>query len=178
MNAYFMPIAENSKVLNQSEFMMNDSQVLKKLESQTQGSKVLRKLEPKILKSEVLKNSDFKVIESKVRRGSEAKVKTYPRQNVYKQKVWNESKLHYNAKAQSKRKACKINLKGPIRLWVPKNEILFAKDMLKRKGQVTTLVSGQCLLTTYNNKKAYILNLNSEGGRKYGILKKQVRQGY
>lgn len=57
LNAYFMSAAENSKVLNQSEFVMNDSQVLKKSESHTQISKVIRKLEPKILKSEVLKNS-------------------------------------------------------------------------------------------------------------------------
>lgn len=57
LNAYFMSPAKNSKVLNQSESMMNDSQVLKKSESHTQKSKVLRKLEPMILKSEVLKNS-------------------------------------------------------------------------------------------------------------------------
>lgn len=78
-----------------------------------------------------MKNLELKVIESKVPRGSEVKV--YPRQNVCK-KVWKESKHYYKAKSQRKRKSYKTNLKGPIRVWVPKNEIVFAADMLKGKG--------------------------------------------
>ena len=57
LNTYVMLVAENGKVLNQSEPVMNDSQVLKELESKIQRSKVLSKLEPKTSKSEVLKNS-------------------------------------------------------------------------------------------------------------------------
>lgn len=51
LNAYFVPIAENGKVLNQSEPVIDNSQVLKKSEPQTQRPKVLRKLELKTRKS-------------------------------------------------------------------------------------------------------------------------------
>lgn len=40
----FMHAAENSRILNQSEPMIDNSQTLKDSRSQTQGSKVLRKL--------------------------------------------------------------------------------------------------------------------------------------
>lgn len=49
-------------------------------------------------------------------KGSEAKVKTYPRQNYYKQKVWNESRPFYQKKAQSKRKLVRTNNRGHIRV--------------------------------------------------------------
>lgn len=42
-------------------------------------------------------------------KGLEDKVKTYPRQIYYKQKVWNESRIFYQAKAQNKRKPDRTN---------------------------------------------------------------------
>lgn len=50
-NAYFMLVAENGRILNQPELVINNSQVLKDSRYQTQGSKVLSKIEPKTLKS-------------------------------------------------------------------------------------------------------------------------------
>lgn len=50
--------------------------------------------------------------------------------------------------------------------------------MLKGKSKVTTVVSRQWFLTTYNQNKAYIPNPKSEGGRKCIIWKKPVRQDY
>lgn len=56
LNAYFM-LAENGRILNQSEPVINNSQIMKDSRTHTQGSKVLRKLEPKTLNSKILKNS-------------------------------------------------------------------------------------------------------------------------
>lgn len=50
--------------------------------------------------------------------------------------------------------------------------------MQKGKNKVATSVPGQWLLTTYNNRKAYVPNPNSEGGRKCGVWKKPVRKDY
>lgn len=66
LNVYFMHAAENGKILNQSEPVINNSQVLRNSRSQT-------------LKSKVLENSELKVVISKVPRGSEVKLKTYSR---------------------------------------------------------------------------------------------------
>ena len=50
--------------------------------------------------------------------------------------------------------------------------------MLKGKRKEINFVLGQWMIITYNKKKAYIPNPNSEGGRKRGIWKKPVRQDY
>lgn len=52
-------------------------------------------------------------------------------------------------------------------------------DMTMIKGEKkATTAPGQWLLTTFNNKKGYIPNLNSKVGRIYGIWNKPVRQAY
>lgn len=94
--------------------------------------------------SQILKDSKSKVIISKVPKGLEVKVKTCPRHTV-----WNKSKPYYKAKAQTKKKRYKSNLRGPRKTWVPKNEIIF--DTRKNK---TTTAPGQWLLRTFNKKKA------------------------
>lgn len=73
LNAYFILVVENGKIMNQLEVVINNSQV----------------------------------ILCEVPRGSEVKVKAYSRQNVSRQKVWNESKPYYKAKAQGKKKPYK-----------------------------------------------------------------------
>lgn len=78
---------------------------------------------------------------------------------------------------KARRSHKKTNLKGPIRVWVPKNEIVFAACELKEKNR-EIIAPRQWLLTTFNKKKAYIPNPNSERGRRCGIWKKQVRQAY
>lgn len=66
--------------------------------------------------------------------------------------------LIINPGLKNKRKPIKTNLKGPIRVCVPKREITFDAYMLKGKNKATTSVLGQWFP-------------NSEGGRKCGIWK-------
>lgn len=92
LNAYFMPTAENGRILNQSEPVIDNSQIMKDSRNQTRGSKVLIKLEPKTFKSKVLKQSKLEVVYLNFLEVQKSKFKTYPRQRVNGQKVWNESK--------------------------------------------------------------------------------------
>lgn len=112
--------------------------------------------------SQILKDLESKVIISEVPKDSEVKVKSYPRKTV-----WKKSKPYYKAKAQSKKKLYKSNLRGPIKLWLPKNEIIFATGKLKGKNKAT-VASGQWLLATFN-KKIHIPNPNSKRGMRCGI---------
>lgn len=73
----------------------------------------------------------------------------------------NDTNPYYKAKAQNKRKPIKTNLKGPIRVWVPKSDIIFVEDMLKGKNKITTLFLRKWLLTTYNKRKACVPNPKS-----------------
>lgn len=88
----------------------------------------------------------------------------------------NNPKPYYKSKYKNKRKHIKTNLKGPIRVWVPNNETIFAACMMKRRKKPTILVPGQRLLTTYNKRKTYVINPNSEGGKECGIWKKPARR--
>lgn len=120
---------------------------------------VMKKIEPK--------TSSYKVLKC-----SEPKDKIHSRQQTFKSKVLKNPTPYYKEKAKNKRKPSKTNLKGPIQVWVPKSEIIFVAYMLKGKNKATTPVSGQWLLTTYNNRKSYVPNPNLEIGRKCGVWKK------
>lgn len=74
-------------------------------------------------------------------------------------------KLTISQKAQSNKKPCKTNLRGPIRVWVPKNEIVFAADTLKRKAKQQLLFEDNgCLKLTIRRKPTFqTLTLKEEG---------------
>lgn len=171
LNDYFVCAAESIKVLNSSESIIDKSKVLVEMEPENSRSKVLQKSEPEISKLVVLKkpnnmvqiskgqrNSEPNTFKSKVVRklvpktsgskflkNSETNVKAYPRQSLYKKKVWNKPKHYYKARAHNKKKPRVTNTKGPVRLWVPKFETVFA-DMLKGKHITCVLMFGQWML--------------------------------
>ena len=76
----------------------------------------------------------------------------------------NEHKpLNLKHKAQKKKsKTFSTNPKGPIKIWVPKFEILDAADMPKSKGRSQVMVPGKWLLTTHDKRKVYVPNPNNE----------------
>jgi len=74
-----------------------------------------------------------------------------------------------SSKTQKKTKSFKTNPKGPIKIWVPKSEILDDADFLKNKGKIEVMVPGQWLLTTHDKRKFYFPNPNNERGRNCGI---------
>ena len=73
---------------------------------------------------------------------------------VAKPKVLSEQKpLSFKHKAQKKKtKTFNTSPKGPIKIWVPKSEILNAADMLERNGMSKVMVPGQWLPTTHDKR--------------------------
>jgi len=77
--------------------------------------------------------------------------------------------LNFKNKAQKKTESFRTNPKGPIKIWVPRSEIVDAADMLKRNGKEKVMVPGQWLLTIHDRRKVYVPNPNNERGRNCGI---------
>jgi hypothetical protein len=92
------------------------------------------KSESVILKSKVQKNKT--VIAS-----GESKPKGVKPKVVIKQKL---SNLQHKVQ-EVKSKTSSTNLKGPIKQWVPKPEIVNAEDMSKSKGKAKIMVPRQWL---------------------------------
>ena len=69
-----------------------------------------------------------------------------------------------------KSKTSSTNLKGPIKLWVPKYEIVNTADMPKSKGKAKIMVPRQRLLNLIEGEKSMFLTLTmKEGGNvKFG----------
>jgi len=83
----------------------------------------------------------------------------------------NEQKLpNLNHKAQKNNsKTSSTNPKGPIKIWVPKSEIVNATYMPKSKRGSQVMVPRQWLLMTHDRRKVYVPNPNNERGRNCGI---------
>lgn len=109
------------------------------------------------------KTSGYRVL-----KGQEPKTMNHSKQQTSKSKVLNDPKPYYKAKAQNKKRPIRTNTKGPIKVWVPKNEIIFVADLLKNKAMAPVL--GQWMLTTYNKKMPIfeILTLKEEISVKSG----------
>lgn len=101
-------------------------------------------------------------------KNSKTIVKAYSRQDFYKKKVWNKARHYSMARVHIKKMPRVKNIKGLIRLWVPKSEIVFV-DILKGKDSAFFLMIGQWMTTSFNKRKAYAPNPNSERGMKVEV---------
>ena len=68
-----------------------------------------------------------------------------------------------------KSKTSGSNLKGLIKLWVPKSEIDNTADMPKSKGKAKIMVPRQRLLKTYDRREVYVPHPHNERRRKCEI---------
>lgn len=50
----------------------------------------------------------------------------------------------------------RINKKGPKKIWVPKDKIVYVADILSSQVENPIMVNRLKVLTTYNGKKAYV----------------------
>ena len=82
------------------------------------------------------------------------------------------------ANVRNKKKPIRTNHKGPLRLWVPKSQIIFIVDTFQGRSKATIMVLGQWLDTIYDRRKAYVPNPNSERGRNCGIWRKPERKDH
>jgi hypothetical protein len=66
------------------------------------------------------------------------------------------------------------NLKGPIKQWVPKSEIVNATDMSKIKGKAKIMVPRQRLLKAYDKREVYVPHPHNERRKKYEVWRQPV----
>jgi len=65
-----------------------------------------------------------------------------------------------------KSKTSNTNLKGPIKQWLPKSEIVDTAEMSKCKGKAKIMVSGQWLLKTHDRREVNVRPPHNERKRK------------
>jgi hypothetical protein len=108
---------------------------------------------------------------------SRAKPKSYPKPKTFTNRV-NNSRGSDRSFKQRPPRPVKTNTKGPIKIWVPKSEIIFVSGLSTKKAKAAMLVPGQWLLSTYDRRKAYVPNPNSERGRRCEIWRQSKREDH
>jgi len=91
----------------------------------------------------------------------------------------NQKQSNLQHKVQEvKTKTSDTNLKGPIKQWVPKSEIVNTVDMPKSKGKAKIMVPGQRLLKTYNRREVYVPHPHNERRRKCEVWRQPIWQDH
>ena len=67
--------------------------------------------------------------------------------------------------AQKKGKPFRTNKKGPIKLWVSRNEIVYISGKVHKKMLDSIIEPGQWLLTFYYGRNACVPSFGYERGR-------------
>jgi hypothetical protein len=91
-------------------------------------------------------------------------------------KGYDNSRPSTEPKRQKKSEVLRTNHRGPMKIWVPKYGIIFASDLHTKKAKAAIMVPGQWLLTTYDMRRTYVPNSNSERRRFCGVWKQVKRQ--
>jgi hypothetical protein len=86
---------------------------------------------------------------------------------------------HYGPFGSYKRqkKDKRTNFRGPIRIWVPKSEIMFTACMHPKK-KAKLMVSGQWIFTTHDRRQALVPHPKFERGRNCRIWWEPERQNH
>jgi len=63
---------------------------------------------------------------------------------------------------EMKSKTFSTNLKGTIKQWVPKSQIVNTTELPKSKGKAKIMVPGQWLLKTYDRREVYVPHPHNE----------------
>jgi len=123
----------------------------------------------KILKrSELVPQSllkpEFGILKSKLQKNKTVVASWESKPKSVKPKVLvNQERSNLQHKVQEvKSKTSIINLKGPIKQWVPKSEIVNTADMPKSIGKAKIMVPRQRLLKTYDKREVYVPHPHNE----------------
>ncbi|WJX24547.1 hypothetical protein P8452_13641 [Trifolium repens] len=159
-------------VKSQSE-VPNESASNRTSKPEAQKSKTLKDKtsEPKIFKPQANVKSKEALTHSRT------KLKSYTKPKNFSTRVVNSRGSDRSFK-QRPPGPVKTNTKGPIKIWVPKSQIIFASGLHTKKAKAAMLVPGQWLLTTYDGRKAYVPNPDSERGRYCGIWRQSKREDH
>jgi hypothetical protein len=101
-----------------------------------------------------LMNSESGILKSKLQRRKTVVASREPKPKGFKPNVLSKQKPpNFQHKAQKKKsKTLSTNSKGPIKIWVPKSEIVNVADIPKSKEKAKIMVLRQRFLKTHNRK--------------------------
>src|SRR4030066_401026 len=124
---------------------------------------ILKRPKSKTSKSKNLINLGSKGLNGGTKRGSTPKIKLDLRPKDSVPKDLNKAKLGgFNHNGLRKKKSSRTNQQGPIKIWVPKTEIVSVEGVYTRKDKATFMVPGQWLLATYDRRQVYVPNPEHE----------------
>jgi len=171
------PEASSSKAKIVSKPYNCKSKAMTNSYSKTSKIKILKRSEyvPQSLlkpKSGILKSKSQK--NKTVTASGESELKGVKPKVLINQKL---SKPHLKVQ-EVKSKTSRTNLKGPMKQWVPKSEIVNTAEMPKSKGKAKIMVSGQRLLKTYDRREVNVLHPHNERRRKCEVWKQPVWQDH
>jgi len=101
---------------------------------------------------------------------SESEPKSVKSKVLINQKL---SKSHLKVQ-EVRSKTSNTNLKGPIKQWVPKFEIVNTAEMPKSKGKAKIMVPGQLLLKTYDRSEVNAPQPHNESRRKCEVWRQPI----
>jgi len=160
--------AFSSKIKNISKSRNSKFKAMINSDSKTPKIKILRRSEHV---PQSLMNSESGVLKPKFQRKKTVVASSKPKQKGVKPKVLSDQKLpNFQNKVQKKKsKTSSTNVKGPIKISVPKYEIVNIWDMPKSKGKAKILVPRQRLLKTHDRREVYVPYSNNERRRNFEI---------
>jgi len=150
---------------------------MKNSNSKTSKIKILKRSEP--VPQSLLK-SKFGILKSKSQKNKtvvascESKPKGAKRKVLISQKLSNSHLKEQEVKS----KTSSTNLKGPIKQWVHKYEIVNTVEMPKSKGKAIIMVPRQRLLKTYDRREVYVPHPYNERRRKCEVWRQPVWQDH
>ena len=103
-------------------------------------------------------NSESGILKPKFQKNKTVVASWESKPKGVKPKVLMNQKLsNFQHNVQGKEsKTSSTNLKGPIKIWVRKSEIVNVADMPKSKGKAKIMVPRQRLLKTYDRREVYV----------------------
>jgi hypothetical protein len=69
---------------------------------------------------------------------------------------YTSSSGNFRAKPKFKQNFRNTNKKGPKKIWVPKEKIMYVADVLNSEVETPIMVPGLWMLATYDGKKVYV----------------------
>ncbi|KAK2450263.1 hypothetical protein QL285_009391 [Trifolium repens] len=139
--------------------------------SEAKKSQTLNPSVPKISKPQINVKTKTTLVYSKAKSKSYTKPKSFS-------KGLNNFRASDRPYKQKQPKALRTNPRGPIKIWVPKSEIVFVSDLHSKKARAAFLVPGQWVLASHDRRPAYVPNPDSERGRNCGIWRKPKREDH
>jgi hypothetical protein len=167
------PEASSSKTKITSKPKNSNPKGMINSDSKTSQIKILKRSEP--VPQSLLK-PEFEVLKSKFQKNKTVITSGESKPNGVKPKVMINMKLsNLQHKVQEvKSKTSSTKLKGPIKQWVPKSEIVDTTDISKSKGKAKIMVPRQQVLKAYDMREVYVPHPHNERRRKCEVSKQLV----